>query len=134
MFWLGTNFMYPHRYIRVSLEPQTQHFLEIFFLNVINTDSVFITLILIKKILSFRYFLNVKLFANHCDQPFIVNRFAGQMKPLDEAGIPPVKSWRINIGYTEIDEIFSKPCYTNKIKPVTKSIPLERFRDLYYKT
>ena len=41
---------------------------------------------------------------------------------------------KFSIGYTEIDEIFSKPCYTNKIKPVTKTIALERFRNLSLKT
>ena len=46
----------------------------------------------------------------------------------------PVKSWKSSIGYTEIDEIFSRPCYTNKFKPVTKMIPLERFSDLSLKT
>ena len=54
----------------------------------------------------------------------VVNRYESSLKSIDKDSIPKVKSWRNIIGYTEIDELFNKRCYTDKLKPTTKLIPL----------
>ena len=53
-----------------------------------------------------------------------VENAESKIKSIENDSIQKVKSWRNIIRYTEIDELFNKKCYTDKLKPTTKLIPL----------